>query len=200
LAEELAPSNPLPPERLLDGSALLFEYDPIAVKELLDEYLTPQNARIDLLSSTFGRAADFEAEENAVSPVSSDVPVVDSKPFKASEAGTPEIEPMFGTPFWRRQLIDAQIASWSEAFAAALPRPDSLLSLPPKNPFVPDCYALKPLPPDDDDHPLVHSSLKLCVTIGKKKVRKYCCAFSISSAPSVTVFFLRSYSLGSLRQ
>jgi secreted Zn-dependent insulinase-like peptidase len=31
-AEELAPENNLPPERLLDGYSLLFEYDPAAIK------------------------------------------------------------------------------------------------------------------------------------------------------------------------
>ena len=32
LAEELAPATCLPPERLLDGTAVLFEYDPAAIK------------------------------------------------------------------------------------------------------------------------------------------------------------------------
>jgi secreted Zn-dependent insulinase-like peptidase len=32
LAEELAPEHVLPPERLLDGTSLLFEYDPAAMK------------------------------------------------------------------------------------------------------------------------------------------------------------------------
>lgn len=32
LAEELAPHTGLPPERLLDGSELLFDYDPLEIK------------------------------------------------------------------------------------------------------------------------------------------------------------------------
>lgn len=32
LAEELAPHQGLPPERLLDGSELLFAYDPVEIK------------------------------------------------------------------------------------------------------------------------------------------------------------------------
>ena len=32
LAEELAPERQLPPDRLLDGSALLFDYDPDTIK------------------------------------------------------------------------------------------------------------------------------------------------------------------------
>ena len=32
LADELAPTYALPPERLLDGTSLLFEYDPISIQ------------------------------------------------------------------------------------------------------------------------------------------------------------------------
>lgn len=32
LADELAPAHPLPPERLLDGTSLLFEYDPESIQ------------------------------------------------------------------------------------------------------------------------------------------------------------------------
>lgn len=41
LAERLAPHNCMPPERLLDGSELLFDYDPLEIKvrRLASDYL-----------------------------------------------------------------------------------------------------------------------------------------------------------------
>lgn len=173
LAESLAPHKALPPERLLDGDDLLFDYDPAAIQKLLDDFLTPCNARIDLMSSTFGRAADFETDPDGASE-----PVVmtaesngdSGDEFDVGTAGPPDVEPMFGTRYWRRVVPDSMLRAWTAASSPNLPPHDSLLRLPPKNPFVPESFALKPLPPDDGDHPLVHSSLKLCVTVGKKKV------------------------------
>jgi secreted Zn-dependent insulinase-like peptidase len=44
LAEELAPEYNLPPERLLDGTSLMFDYDPEAIK--VSRRTTEENERI----------------------------------------------------------------------------------------------------------------------------------------------------------
>ena len=43
------------------------------------------------------------------------------------------------------------------------------LDLPPRNPYIPTQFELKPLPTDDAAHPLLNCSLKVCITVGKKK-------------------------------
>ena len=45
----------LPPQRLLDVISLLFNSYGAAVQNILDKFLTPDNARLDMMSSTFGR-------------------------------------------------------------------------------------------------------------------------------------------------
>lgn len=168
IVEDMAPHQSLPTERLLDGSALLFEHDPSLIKNLLDR-LTPRNARVDIMSSIYGRAADFDADEEGADPVETPDKVEENDEFNVKTAGPPEVEPYFGTRYWRRSIVENTLCDWESRSVPQLPPPESLLSLPPKNPYVPESYSLKALPADDGDHPLVHSSLKLCVTVGKKK-------------------------------
>ncbi len=129
--------------------------------------------RLDLLSSTFGRAADYEApENNSISTDDTERTILeDGAAFEPAAAGPPRVEPMFGARYWSRSIPQCLLSEWADACDPQLPPPDSMLDLPPKNPFVPEKLALKALPPDDSHHPLVHCSLKLCITIGKKKVR-----------------------------
>lgn len=176
LAEELAPHLGMPPERLLDGSELLFDYDPLEIKNLLNDYFQPTNMRVDLMSSTLGRAADYDAPETeneltngAETPCSED-----GETFDPTKAGIPNLEPMFGARYWCRSIPESLMDEWTKASLPDVPPPDSNLSLPPKNPFVPENLALKPLPPGDSHHPLVHCSLKICIAVGKKKVRLWC--------------------------
>lgn len=134
--------------------------------------------RLDLMSSTFGRAADYEAENESISTndkVISDLE--DDETFDPATAGLPSVEPMFGPRYWSRCIPQILLDKWTQS----LPPPDSKLSLPPKNPFVPENLSLKALPPDDSHHPLVHCSLKLCITIGKKKVKNDMIWFSYLS-------------------
>lgn len=128
--------------------------------------------RLDLMSSTFGRAADYEAENESITTngeVISDLE--DDETFDPATAGSPSVEPMFGPRYWSRCIPQMLLDKWTQACDPQMPPPDSMLSLPPKNPFVPENLSLKALPPDDSHHPLVHCSLKLCITIGKKKVK-----------------------------
>jgi len=175
IAENLTPYNALPPERLLDGNALLFEFDGDAVKNLVDNHLTPSNARVDLMSSSFGRAADFEVEECNMS-------VEDGQTFENSKqtednvtsfslaiAGRPNVEPIFGTRYWSNRIPTDLIDEWSKAAEPQLPPLESPITLPPVNPFIPKNFDLKALPPDDSHHPLLFCSLKLCISVGKKK-------------------------------
>ena len=53
IVEEM--TEDLPPDRILDGSSLLFNFYGAAVQNILDKFLNPDNARVDMMSSTFGR-------------------------------------------------------------------------------------------------------------------------------------------------
>jgi len=120
------------------------------------------------MSSTLGRAADYETAESEA--VVSEKIVDDDETFDPAKAGSPNVEPMFGAHYWCRSIPETLLKEWTEACRPALPPLDSSLSLPPKNPFVPENLALKALPPDDSHHPLVHCSLKICIMVGRKKV------------------------------
>ena len=175
LAERLAPHFLCPPDRLLDGSDLLFEEDPVAIRDLLDNFLKPDNGRIDLMSSKFGRASDLDSspppEENGDCETQNDP--VDDDNFEAETAGIPLVEPHFGTRYWCRTLPCATMEAWTRAWQPELPPKELSLALPPQNPFIPTKLELKQLPADDGHHPLLHASLKLCITVGKRKVRKF---------------------------
>eukprot|EP00980_Cylindrotheca_fusiformis_P021601 scaffold8454_cov136-Cylindrotheca_fusiformis.AAC.2 len=168
MAETMAPVYNLPASRLLDGSALLFDYDPAKVKNLLDVYFSPFNSRIDLASAKFGRSADFENVENA-GKKESIKPLLSGDTFDP-QAVPPEEEPIFGTRYWRRSISDSLLQEWSEQSSPQLPPPASKLSLPKMNEYVPSKFDLKPLPPADSDHPLLNCSIKLQTTVGKRKV------------------------------
>lgn len=130
------------------------------------------------MSSVFGRASDYETNEGdgAVLDSSEESCILeDDEAFDPSTAGTPSREPMFGTRYWCRAIPDSLLTEWTEAGQPDLPPQDSALSLPPKNPFVPENLDLKALPSDDSHHPLVHCSLKICISVGKKKVSDKAC-------------------------
>lgn len=169
MTESMAPHYRLPPERLLDGPHLLFGFDAAAISSLLD-CMTPQNARIDLTSSSFGRPADFGVviAEDSTDTLVTDLQIADEMElFDASVAGPPQIEPMFGTFFWCSDVPSDWIVDWC---SLARPQEPTLrIGLPPRNPFVPEKFDLKPLPSDDARHPLLNSSLKLCIAVGKSK-------------------------------
>ena len=44
----------LPPERIMDGTECLFEFNANIVKTLLDDYIIPTNSRVNLISFLFG--------------------------------------------------------------------------------------------------------------------------------------------------
>jgi secreted Zn-dependent insulinase-like peptidase len=169
LADELSPSHPLPADRLLDGSLLLFEYEPEMIQDLLDTYFKPENSRIDLSSTLLGRSADYEAIEPALGgePMSPSDDLFD--PTKGSTP--PFQEPVFGTFYWYQTLSDEQILKWRKLSEPQLPSVESMLTLPPRNHFVPQDFVLKELPASDCDHPLLNCSIKLQTSVGKRKVR-----------------------------
>lgn len=189
----------LPDERLLDGDSLLFgdEVDNLVVKDLLFNYITPRNARIDLMSSLFGRDGDEEISEasNKDNEVINDQDGEHHRSFDVAKAGPPMIEPRFGTKFWTESISNDTIQQWSDSAKPQIPSPDLMLDLPPQNPFIPTNLDLKPLPgtimsqntfignvtsyrylnlvcsslDDDAAHPLLNCSVKVCITVGKKK-------------------------------
>ena len=165
VVEDMAPHLNMPPERLLDGHNLLWEYDPQEIQDLLLLF-NPQNARIDFMSSTFGRPSDFE---NVDSTATGKV-LKPSIRFNPDEAGPPNTEDWFGTFYWIEDLDHEMVKAWSELACPQTPSPDSMLRLPDKNPFVPTSFEIKPTPPDDTYHPLLNCSLKLCISVGKNKV------------------------------
>eukprot|EP00957_Ditylum_brightwellii_P051690 3919396-Ditylum_brightwellii.AAC.1 len=186
IAECMVPFACLPPERLLDGDALLFKFDGDVIKELVDHYLTPEHARIDLTSSTFGRASDFDehvtnvdhgnanANANGDGIDKSENHSMNSKGgdavnFVLDTAGEPYTEPIFGMKYWSHPIPDAVTTQWMKAREPKLPPPSSNITLPPVNPFVPRRFDLKELPKEDSHHPLLFCSLKICVLIGKRK-------------------------------
>eukprot|EP00804_Cyclotella_cryptica_P020270 CCRYP_015887-RA/>CCRYP_015887-RA protein AED:0.05 eAED:0.05 QI:160/1/1/1/1/1/6/125/1294 len=172
IAESMCPWYNLPDERLLDGESLLFDdvVENSVVKDLLFNYMTPDNTRVDLMSSLFGR--DGDDETNKPTDEYDDISAQDNgdRPaFDKENAGPPMIEPRFGTKFWVATLSTDTLRHWSHAATPQLPSPELLLDLPPQNPFIPTRLDLKPLPEDDASHPLLNCSVKVCITVGKKK-------------------------------
>ena len=132
------------------------------------EYFRPDNARIDFFSTTFGRPADFDGVTETAESACVLEPSVH---FDREKAGPPRVDPWFGTFYWVQDIDSTCLEQWSKCSQPQLPPDDSMLSLPLQNPFIPAAFDLKSLPPDDCHHPLLNCSLKLCISVGKKKVR-----------------------------
>ncbi len=143
---------------------------------MVDNFFVPENARVDITSSTFGRAADYEEDvvssEEKNMEEHSNYTSSAAVDFSLTTAGKPMIEPIFGTQYWSHRIPQYILNKWSEAAAPRLPSKESLIDLPPINPFIPKAFDLKPLPADDSHHPLLFCSLKLCISVGKKKVNE----------------------------
>ena len=88
----------LPPQRLLDGSSLLFNLDGAAVKNILDNFLTPDKARVYMMSFTFGRVRD--TADSLVSSSRSAPPTMEN----ATLVGQPETEPRCGDIYWSETI------------------------------------------------------------------------------------------------
>lgn len=174
LADCLVPYKILPPERLLDGDALLFEFDSKVIQSILDYYLTPINARIDLTSSSFGRAANFDDHfstlGSSLEELSMNSNLGDACVFDRETSGDPLVEPIFGTHYWSHVIPKNCIQQWEASREPCFPDATTGLSLPPVNPFVPTKFDLKSVPSDDSHHPLLFTCLKICITVAKKKV------------------------------
>ena len=126
------------------------------------------------MSTTFGRVSDFDEVIGDVDGSKANGEPLDSLkpsiPFYRHEAGPPKQEPWFGTYYWIQDLDPSLIQRWKDLSCPLLPPKDSLLSLPPRNPFVPSNFDIKPTPLEDSDHPLLNCSLKLSIPVGKQKV------------------------------
>lgn len=179
IADRLAPWSDLPDERALDGYALLFddEVDNDMVKRYLFDYFTPENIRIDLMSSLFGQDADYsddstgQEEKKAGSDdfESTNTDCTKSHIFDKVKAGPASTEPRFGTKYWEEKISDDLIQCWKAAAMPQLPSSDELLiHLPPQNTYIPTIFGLRPA--DDAEHPLLNCSVKVCVTVGKMKL------------------------------
>ena len=174
LVESMAPHYTVPPERVLDGFELLFEFDASGIQEILNVYMRPENCRIDLSSSHFGKYADMDSSIDADSTETrvQDLHVYDEHEINQNgsfdpEKCSPQIEPNFQTIFWCSAVPESWLDEWS---SLSQPQQPSLpLALPPKNPFVPSRYDIKELPHGDSNHPLLNSTIKVCTSVGKTK-------------------------------
>lgn len=117
------------------------------------------------MSSRFGRVSDFDETLEACHDV-----LPPGVEFDREKAGPPKKDPWFGTYYWIQDISPALIQEWNDLVAPQMPPKDSGLNLPPKNPFVPSKFDLKPTPPEDTHHPLLNCSLKLGIVVGKQKV------------------------------
>ena len=94
-------------------------------QDLLHEVLAalrPDNCRVDILSSTFGRAGEMEMEMAAQQPpdaAGADAPPP-PPPQQQELLGRPlEREPRFGVLFTRERLPPSLLASWAGTFLYA---------------------------------------------------------------------------------
>ena len=154
MAEMMTPAIDLPADRLLDAIPRLYEFNADAVRDLLFNYFTPANARLDLTSSKFGRSADFEGAGTEMSTMVEVVDVPLSESLFDPSGITPLQEPLFGTPYWCQNIPNEVQDKWTAISKAQLPPAESGLSLPKRNEFVPTKFELKPLPKVDLDDPL----------------------------------------------
>ena len=115
----------LPPQRLLDGSTLIFNFYGAAVKNIMDNFLNPDNARIDMMSSTL------------VSPSRSAPPAMEN----ATLVGQAETEPRFEAIYWSETISADLIERWCKFSKPQLPPTTSSLRLPPINPYIPKNWA-----------------------------------------------------------
>jgi nardilysin len=190
LADELSPCHAYPPEHILDGSTLAFEYDGRAVMEIVNKYMTCDNMRIDVMSSSYGRQSDYEEgdgdgegddkeadggnnnggqdedEPNPNNLTPHPPPPPPELPHYLSVADQ-LIEPIFGTRYWRSKLSPATVARFET------PSLSSGLHLPEPNPYLPSSFELKPFPSDDAAHPLVGALVKVADLKAKGKTNFY---------------------------
>ena len=128
-------------ELVLQGPYLLWDWRPDLIDAVLS-CLTPTAMRIDLLSSTFGRAGDLDHPEDGdglASPegvtvvmMETDASVPSPSPSLALPPETLEKEPRFGTHFCRERLAVDLLKEWGGPW----PEPHPRLALPRPNPFV----------------------------------------------------------------
>ena len=153
------------PQRLLDGSSLLFNFDGADAQNILEKFLTPDNARLDMMSSTFRRGidtADSLVSSSRSAPLSIE---------NATLVGQPETELRFGAIYWSETISSELIERWCKFSKPRLSPTTSLLSLPPIHPYILTNFELKPLPSDEVEayQPVLHCSLEVCIDIGTKR-------------------------------
>ena len=192
LAEQIAlQRNYIPPERILDGSSRIFSFEGDKVMSLLRECFTVENMRVDILSSKFGQAKDYDASSSSSNGggVASEALLCDfaSKLPSYLKVEDQEVEPAFGSRYWSCELSPSTVSK--------LKSPPSMpsLHLPAKNPFVPSDFSMKPFPPSDSLHPLLNSSCKMCDSESKTKAFFPC---SIVKFSALTSSFLFSFEDG----
>ena len=127
-------------------------------QELLDNFISPQKSRVDLISSLFGRAADFE--DGDILLTSGNTTHIRSPEVSSLCSESPCIEPIFGTRYWSHPIAPDAIEKWSRVAEPQLPPKSSSIKMPPINPFVPRRFDLK-LTPSGDTHPLLFCALSV---------------------------------------
>jgi hypothetical protein len=101
--------------------------------------MTPSNTRIDLMSSHFGREADFGSsaqEAKGEETESTEKPIKGL--FHLSPASAPMVEPMFGTHYWCEDIEESTIEQWTRAAEPQILPSDSMLPLHPRTRLSPE--------------------------------------------------------------
>ena len=114
------------------------------------------------MSSTFGRASDYEESTNAsVAHNGIRYHTGDALEFNVEKEDAPFTVPEFDAKYWCHIIPVKIIENWEKAATPTLPSKALGLNLPVVNPFVPTVFDLKPLPPEYTYHPLLGCSLSL---------------------------------------
>ncbi len=161
---QMLPALGLQEEHLLCSRYMCDEWQPELVEKVL-HLLVPGTIRVEILSTRFGRAVGHEEEDKKKTMISS--PTHDTTTRHTSLAaaativqdgrGAPLIDPHFGVEYLVDPISEEVVSRWEDAFfsvgngkgldsAAAAGAVD--LTLPERNPFIPDDVTVKPLPPE----------------------------------------------------
>ncbi|EED90699.1 probable metalloprotease, partial [Thalassiosira pseudonana CCMP1335] len=144
IAENMAPWYSLPKEHVLEGDDLLFG-------DVVD------NSTVKDLLFNY-----FKPEQTRFDLMSS-----------LFGAGLHSTEARFGTKYWSESISPVILQQWSEVSMPQLPPSELQLDLPPKNPFIPSVFDLKPLPDDDAEHPLLNLHDKYSLKLWHLQDRKF---------------------------
>ena len=105
---------------------------------------------MDLISSLFGKATDFEDGDTPLTL--GHTAHVRTSEISSLCSDIPCIEPNFGTRYWSHPISPNVLEKWSRAAEPQLPPTSSSIKMPPINPYVPRRFDLKLSADDNTQH------------------------------------------------